>query len=154
MSKRKIRYKEPKIFTEEEVLQAIAEYEEKYVKHTQPRRSGGKVQAEWWQGHKGNFFGFEYNYQFVKLDCGWIEGPEMICEYCVWSLVNSYGTEAERKEYNKTHTLGKNYNCWITNKEYAQKRKKAIHSKRRTRQEIKRYERNERRGIKPVFVEA
>ena len=103
----------PQVLTLEEVL---AE-KEKY-------RAENSTNNEWWLDWKGEYFGFEFIYQYVKLECGWVQAPEMVCEHCVSMLVTKYGTEAERKQYNELMNLPTLHKAWITNKEYETERKR------------------------------
>lgn len=144
MAKRKPYFKKHKVFTYEEVLQQCQEYRDWC-------KSDGR---EWWFNHQGEFFGYQYHYQYVKLGHGWVEAPEMVCEYCIHSVINNYGSEAERKAFNALCPLGEENVCWITNKDYAEMRSRKVRRKREYKRYSKMNRRDIRRGTELVFVEA
>lgn len=105
--KHKIRFKEPeRVFTLEEVISEAGD-------------------------HEGLLFGFEYRGNFLKLECGWVAAFEDICEYCVHSLCNNYGTRAEREAFNNLNDIDRK--CWISHEDYARLNKSKRISKKRFR---------------------
>lgn len=144
MAKRKLYYKKPNPLTFEQVLEECEDYR-------QVCKADGN---EWWFNHQGEFFGYQYYYQYVKLDCGWVQAPEMVCEYCIHSVVNNFGTEKERLAFNAMAPLGPDYTCWITNKDYATKRARQIRRSREYTRSYNRSMRDYRQKRELVFVEA
>ena len=54
----------------------------------------------WWVDHQGTMVGFNYVYQYVELENGWVGNPYMVNEYGLFRLVSKYGTLNDRLKFN------------------------------------------------------
>lgn len=54
----------------------------------------------WWEDHQGTLVGFNYVYQYVELENGWVGNSYMVDAYGLFRLVSKYGTLNDRLKFN------------------------------------------------------